>query len=77
MELSEVRHIPTRNLIKKVEGMSLKFHKLGNLFYTLAESLKLEYKHGKTPKEIKAILKGFDFGKLSKEIKFSDFKKQK
>ncbi|KKK60303.1 hypothetical protein LCGC14_3025720 [marine sediment metagenome] len=75
METKDINHTPTRNIIIKVEKMSLRFHKMSLLFNELANSLKQEWKRGKSFKEIKETLKGIDFDKLSHEIKFSDFKK--
>jgi hypothetical protein len=60
------------SIIKKIEEMSLKYHKLSLLFYELAQSLKQEIKK-KNPREIKELLKQYDFRKLEKGM-FNELK---
>jgi len=71
------------NIIKKFEIISMRYHRLSQLFYSLSESLKIESKN-KNYKEFKAYLKtlNIDIEKLKKLtrgmelISFSDIKKE-
>lgn len=55
------------SILKKLDVISQKYHKMSLLFYELKQSLAHEASSGKKYKEIAEIVKDFDFDKIKNE----------
>lgn len=62
-----IRDNKIKMMLKKIEKMSQRYHKMSLLFYELHQSLSIQANKGKKYNELKGIVQNLNFDKLKDE----------